>query len=78
MDVYVPDPLALAGFLKSRNIGTRPVYPPIHRQKIYAGPGRFPVAEHYCARGLWLPSASKLTDADVERVAGAIREFYHR
>ncbi len=35
---------------------------------------RYPVAEDFCRRGLYLPSASGLTRQDIEAVVQAIRE----
>ena len=56
------------------------MYPAIHSQPAYAehnGRGaEFPVSSHVAARGLWLPSSSKLSDADVTRVCDAIKEFF--
>jgi dTDP-4-amino-4,6-dideoxygalactose transaminase len=34
------------------------------------------VTEDVAARGLWLPSSSFLTDADVRRICEVIRAFY--
>jgi perosamine synthetase len=76
IDIYVPDPVSLMGFLKANNIGSRTVYPPISRQPVYQVAGAFPVSERYCARGLWLPSSSFLTDETVRNVCGRIRQFY--
>lgn len=78
IDVYTEHRDALAAALRAGRIGTRPVYPPVHTQTA-CGPagGRFPVAERYSTRGLWLPSATKLSDEDVAHVCRAIRHFFH-
>ncbi len=77
IDVFVDDREALQAKLDRVGIGTRPMYPPIHRQKAY---GRddlsFPVTEGYSMRGLWLPSSSQLSDADIDRVCAEIRTHY--
>jgi perosamine synthetase len=78
IDVYVDDPAGLRAHLHARGIGSRPVYPAVHRQPIYAGSGAFPVAERFCARGLWLPSSSFLDDATIDRVCGEVRAFCAR
>ncbi len=78
-EIFVDEPDALALFLKEKSIGSRRVYPAIHTQKIYrdAYVGKiFSVAERLAARGLWLPSSSKLSDADIERVVSAVKEYY--
>jgi len=75
VDIYVEDRDGLADHLKRMRIATRPVYPALADQPVYAGQGEIPVAQHYCARGLWLPSACQLTDAQIRRVCDSIRDF---
>lgn len=63
--------------LAERGIETRTFFIPIHLQPIYApqfAGRRFPVAEELCARGLYLPSASSLTERQVRYVVEAVRE----
>jgi len=76
IDVMVDDRARLEAHLKKAGIGTRVMYPPINRQQAYDLPGSYPVAEEVGARGLWLPSASQLSDAQVDRITAAIRGFY--
>ncbi len=76
IDVMVDDREALQAHLKEAGIGTRVMYPPINRQEAYRLPGSYPVSEEVGARGLWLPSASQLTNAQVDRITAAIRAFY--
>ncbi len=78
IDVMVENREQLQAHLKAAGIGTRVMYPPINRQKAYNRPGHYPVAEEVGRRGLWLPSASQLTDAQIDRVCDAIRVFYGR
>lgn len=61
-----------------RHAGTRRVYPPIHSQLAYRAHNhlRFPVTEQWSARGLWLPSSTRLTDAEIARVCETICAFY--
>ena len=71
---------ALREHLAARGVGTALHYPvPIHLQKCYAAfghrPGDFPVAERAARECLSLPVYPELTDAQVEHVAAAIREF---
>jgi perosamine synthetase len=77
IDVLVPDPLALQGYLKEHGIGSRPFYPAIHSQPAYGLPGSYTNSEYAATHGLWLPSSSFLSDEDVSRVCEAIRSFYH-
>jgi perosamine synthetase len=63
--------------LHAGDIETRPVFPPMHTQPIYAGenPQSLPVAERISTTGLSLPSSVTLELRDVERVATAIRDL---
>lgn len=64
--------------LGSLGIGTRPFFWPMHEQPalqklgLFAGE-RFPVAERMARRGFYLPSGVALSDAQLERVAAAVR-----
>ena len=80
IDIYVDDPDGLQSFLKEHGIGTRRVYPAVHTQKIYQAAYSgvsFPVSAQFAARGLWLPSASKLTDEEIDHVAETIKKKYN-
>jgi perosamine synthetase len=66
----------LIQFLKDNQIGTRVMYPPINQQKAYSVAGSHPVSELVGEKGLWLPSATQMTDDDVTHVCAKIREFY--
>jgi len=76
IDTMVQDRAALLAHLKDAAIGSRVMYPPINTQKAYGITGDFPVSEDVGARGLWLPSAVQLSDADIARITGQIRKFY--
>src|SRR5207249_4071473 len=60
--------------LSDRGIDTRPLFPPIHQQPIYANGESLPVAEWISSTGLSLPSAVGLHASDIARVINAIRE----
>lgn len=80
IDIFVSKPAQLADYLKKKGIGSRAFYPPIHTQKIYHDPSykdSFPVASKYGHRGLWLPSASNLTNQQVDYIITAISEYYN-
>jgi perosamine synthetase len=59
--------------LGDRGIETRPLFPPLHTQPIYADGSTFAVAEDLAARGVSLPTFATLTRADVDRVANELR-----
>jgi perosamine synthetase len=77
VDIFVDNRDGLQAHLKNRNIGSRPIYPPIHSQKAYGLKHRaFPVTERFAARGLWLPSSITLDDGGIDTVCAAVREFF--
>lgn len=67
----------LSRWLATFDIETRPVWKPMHLQPVFAQATRFVTgaAEHLFAHGLNLPSGSALTDAEVDRVEGAVVRF---
>lgn len=76
IDCLADDRTELQNFLKTKNVGTRIMYPPINKQKAYSIPGEHPVSNLIGEKGLWLPSANQLTDAEVDHITASISEFY--
>ena len=75
-----PERDQLKASLAERGIGTGIHYPrPIHLQPAYASlgyaPGAFPVTERLAAEVLSLPMYAELADAQIERIAEAVRAF---
>ncbi|HKE01740.1 MAG TPA: DegT/DnrJ/EryC1/StrS family aminotransferase, partial [Planctomycetota bacterium] len=73
----------LADFLGKRGIGCGVYYPvPLHLQECFSSLGHrrgdFPRAEAAAGRVLSLPIHGRLQEAQLERVAGAIAEFFAR
>lgn len=71
---------ALAAYLKAENIETGIHYPtPIHLQPAFThlgySRGSFPVTEQLAAEMLSLPMFPELTEAEIQRVADAVRAF---
>lgn len=66
----------LQQFLKSSNIGTRVMYPPINRQKCYDSIGNYPISDMIGANGLWLPSSVQLEDMQIDYICKKIADFY--
>lgn len=67
----------LRAWLAARGIETRTFFIPIHLQPVYFNRfrgERYRVAELLCSRGLYLPSGSALTEAEIDFVAGQIGE----
>jgi perosamine synthetase len=76
IDSLVEDRAGLQEYLKGQGVGTRIMYPPINHQEAYQFKGEYPVSNHIGTHGLWLPSASQLTDAQVDFISDKIKEFY--
>ena len=73
----------LKAHLEANGVGCAVHYPiPLHLQKAYANlshkPGDFPVAEKAARECLSLPIYPELTEAQIQRVAAVIKEFFNR
>jgi perosamine synthetase len=73
------DAADLAARLLRRGVATRPFFVGMHEQPVLRERGlfageRYPVTERIARQGLYLPSGMALTDAQIERVASAVRE----
>jgi perosamine synthetase len=77
IDVIVENRADLQRYLKENGIGTRVMYPPINKQKAYNIEGNHSVSNHVGAKGLWLPSASQLTDNEIDMITSNIIRFYN-
>jgi perosamine synthetase len=63
--------------LAATGIETRPTFPPAHLMPMYRGVGeRHPVAEDLGARGINLPSGSKLTQQQVIEISREVRGYF--
>jgi len=64
----------LRGGLAERGVETRTFFIPVHLQPIYFRryPQRFPIAEELCRKGMYLPSASSLTEKEINYVVKSI------
>lgn len=78
IDVAVPNRQKLMDYLAEKQIGSRPMYPPINSQPIYDVTGEFPISTWVGNHGLWLPSSSQLTPTELSRVTNAIASFYSK
>ncbi len=59
--------------LNSKNIGFRDVWHPLNTQKPFLNSDSFPVSAKLSKETLWLPSAFKLTEDDLNRISSCIR-----
>ena len=67
-------------FLRERGVGVQVNYVPAYWHPVFADlgyrRGMCPNAETYYAQQISLPLFPDLTDSDVDRVAGLVREFF--
>ena len=67
----------LCRFLAEKGIETRSFFVPIHLQPVYYHlykKERFPVAEKLCRDGLYLPSSTRLTEKNIDRIVRMIEK----
>ena len=70
-------------FLKTQNIDTRTFFVGMHRQPalIKYGcdvSGSYPITDWLASNGFYLPSASSLSESDIERVCHTVRDFHNK
>ena len=76
VDIYAKNINKLKQKLKSQNILTRNVYPPLNSQKIYKKYKGLPVSSNYCKNGLWLPSSLDIKMSQIDKISSIINRFY--
>jgi len=64
--------------LQKQGVDTRPFFPPLHRQPIYANDQHLPVSERLSDTGLSLPSSSHLRTEQILRVCEAIAQLQRK
>ncbi len=76
-------PIDIIMALEAENIESRPIWKPMHLQPVFADHDFITtmevnsVSEDLFSRGLCLPSDSKMTDADLYRVCGIVKELWN-
>ena len=76
VDIYAKNINKLKQKLKSQNILSRNVYPPLNSQKIYKKYKGLPVSSNYCKNGLWLPSSLDIKMSQIDKISSIINKFY--
>ncbi len=76
IDILTEKREKLIEFLKSNNIGTRVMYPPLNKQKAYNEKTNHPVSEEIGKKGLWLPSSITLEDDQIVYICNKIKNFF--
>jgi perosamine synthetase len=78
IDSMVKERDSLMGYLKNNNIGTRVMYPPINKQLAYNEKGNHEISNLIGQKGLWLPSASQLSEKEIGYICNKIKYYYSR
>ena len=80
VDDQIPfDAEQVMSMLRERVIDSRPFFWPMHAQPVFRELGLFqqtrcPVADRLARRGFYIPTGLALTDSQIERVAGELRQ----
>lgn len=71
-------PTMIMDALGEKNIESRPIWKPMHMQPIFSKYDSIggEVSDEYFEKGICLPSDTKMTDEDLERVVQIIRSFW--
>ena len=81
-DIFLPSNKVrdnLIEHLNNHKIGTRIIYPPIHKLKPYSNSKtNFVNTDEVSKRGLWLPSSSFLTEDDIIFISDKIKKFMQK
>ncbi len=78
IDIYLNNPKKLKAFLNKHKISSRMVYPPLNKQKFFLkNVEKLKVSEHYCTRGLWLPSSLTLKVKDLKYITSVIKSYFN-
>ncbi len=74
------DPMDLCTYLGEQAIEARPFWKPMHQQPVFADHEMIggKVADELFARGICLPSGSRMTDGQQDRVVAAMRDWLNR
>lgn len=71
-------PLQIMEALEKENIEARPIWKPMHLQPVFAGCDFIGqgISEQLFEQGICLPSDTKMTDEDLDRVCGIIKKLW--
>ena len=81
IDEKYPDARSVMEILKTRNIGTRPFFWPIHEQPVFRKMGLFhndshPISENIARKGFYIPSGLAITDDQIKIVSETLLELF--
>ena len=80
-DDKYPDAISIMNLLKSKNIGTRPFFWPMHEQPVFHKIGLFqneshPISENIARNGFYIPSGLAITNEQIDIVSDALLELF--
>jgi len=80
-DKTFPDAATVIDILKTKNIGTRPFFWPIHEQPVFHKMGLFkneshPISENIARNGFYIPSGLAITDEQIDVVSNLLLELF--
>ncbi len=80
-EVY-PDAISVMEILKTKNIGTRPFFWPMHEQPVFHKMGLFqsdlhPIAENIARNGFYIPSGLAVTNEQIDIVSNILLELFN-
>ena len=74
-DIYVDDRDRTLEYLKKHKIQTRPVYGEINKTSMYSSDEILPNSNYVCAKGLFLPSCTTLTNNEILYICRIIKTY---
>ncbi len=81
LDEKYPDATRVMDILKTKNVGTRPFFWPMHKQPVFHKMGLFqseshPVSENISRNGFYIPSGLAITDEQIDIVSDILLELF--
>lgn len=81
IDDKYPDATTVMGLLKTKNIGTRPFFWPMHEQPVFHKMGLFqkdshPISENIARNGFYIPSGLAITNEQIDIVSDTLLELF--
>ena len=75
-EIITQDRDQLSNYLKKKNIGTRPVYPEINKQKTYNTNETHKNSNYISSSGLWLPSHMGVSEDHIHVICSVIKKYF--
>ena len=80
-DKTFPDAVNIMDILKTKNLGTRPFFWPMHEQPVFHKMGLFqneshPISENIARNGFYIPSGLAITNEQIDIVSDALLELF--